>query len=63
MGCKKHEGDPVLLRVADIFFPRCPDLPIPVTMIFFDLEKSISMASIKFASNLSDARSIDLASF
>ena len=25
----KLEGDPVLERVADIFFAICPDLPIP----------------------------------
>ena len=31
-GWRKKEGVPVLLRVAEIFWPMMPDLPMPVIM-------------------------------
>ncbi|MNP74782.1 hypothetical protein D3C76_1717150 [compost metagenome] len=30
-GCTKNAGVPVLARVAAIFLPMCPDLPMPTT--------------------------------
>ena len=58
----KLEGDPVLERVADIFFAICPDLPIPKVNILPLALSKLSQTSLNSFDKFFDKFSIPFAS-